>query len=248
MFALRLFLVLLLCGEICFAYERPETVSTELWDDLAPYFLPENHPIKSKLDKIFTKKSVTRSSRTVLNAGFFNADQGKYSKTVVSAHFELNGYIVKMYLDSFTEINEGEKFKERVVGARAIKACIREFNLQDVLKVPKKWIYPIPEFSDSGAAPKHFVLIAEDMRPFDTKKTLSRWKSKITTRQLDAVRIVLDVVGLPDCAYAFNIPFCRDGKLAFLDTEYNALWPVNYGRMDQYLKGDMLKYWIKITR
>lgn len=224
------------------AYERPPSVSIELWEQLSPYFLPEDHPAKARLDKIFHKKSVTRSSNAVLKAGFFNANPGKYSHVVVSGHFDLKGYVLKMYLDSY-EVNEGLKFRERVLGAIAVKQCVDEYHLQESIKVPNKWIYPIPNFSDSGLYPKNFVLIAEDVQPYNTQKTLKFWKQKITKTQLNAVYRVLKVVGLPDCAYAFNIPICRDGKLAFLDTEYCGLWPVHWRRTLQYLNEENGAYW-----
>lgn len=210
---------------------------------LSPYFLPEDHPAKPRLDKIFQKKSVTRSSSSVQNAGFFNGTEGKYSRVVVSGHFDLKGYIVKMYLDSYGDVNEGLKFRERVLGAIAIGQAIEMYDLQALIKTPQKWIYPIPSFSDSGPYPKHFVLIAEDMRPYNTQKTLKFWKNKVTKPQLKAVRLILKKVGLPDCAYAFNIPPCRDGKLAFLDTEYCGLWPIPWRRTLRYLNEDNKVYW-----
>lgn len=225
------------------AYEKPENVSEEFWDSIMPYFLPENHPIKSKIDKIFGKRSVTKNSRTITKAGFYSGRPGEYSKVVVSGHSALKGYIVKMYLDSNAQVNEGEKFRERITGAEKIKHTIESCGFHDVLKVPQKWIYPIPTFAESGISPKQFILIAEDVHPYSHDRSLHHWKNKITQRQLKAVWTILTIVGLPDCAYAFNIPFCRDGKLAFLDTEQWGLWPVRYGRMHCYLKGDGLAYW-----
>lgn len=233
---------------VSFAYERPSNVSQQTWDDLSPYFLPEDHPIKRKMDKIFLKQTVTRSTRTVERAGFFSGKPGKYSKVVVTGHFDLEGYLVKMYLDSNTEVNDADKFRERIIGATAIRNAVEAYGFGDVIKVPKKWIYPIPSFSNSGPSPKRFVLVVEDMQPYMFDKSLSLWKKKITKRQLDAVWTILTVVGLPDCAYAFNIPFCRDGKLAFLDTEQSGMWPIDYGRMHRYLKGDKLSYWINLCQ
>ncbi len=101
---------------------------------------------------------------------FFNGKAGKYSKVVVSGHLDLIGYIVKMYLDSNLDARPEIKFKERILGAIAVKRCIDEYHLHDLIKVPKKWIYPIPEFPDSGENPQHFVLIAEDVSPYPFEK------------------------------------------------------------------------------
>lgn len=243
-----LFVLSLFASSVVDAYHKPSQLPQETWEELSPYFLPEDHPIKPTLDKIFHKRSVTKNTKTVLDAGFFNGNPGKYSKVVVTGHLRLKGYIVKMYLDSNGDVNEAEKFKERVLGALSVKKYIDRFNLHDVVKVPRKWIYPIPRFSNSGTFPKRFILIAEDMQPYSESKSLSMWKKKVSNGQLDAVWLILKKAGLPDCAYAFNIPFCRDGKLAFLDTEYCRLWPIHYRRMNQYLSGDKLSYWIKLTQ
>ena len=229
-----------------YAYEKPENISQELWDSIAPYFLPEDHPLKPKMDKIFGKKTVTKNSKTVNRAGFYNSEPGKYSKVIVSKHPSLKGFVVKMYLDSNNQVNDGEKFRERIWGAEKIKSAMEAHSFGDVLKVPQKWIYPIQIFSDSGLFPKQFVLVAEDMYPYSYDKSLKMWKYKTTKRQLKAVFVILTTVGLPDCSYAFNIPFCKDGKLAFLDTEQWGLWPVHYQRMHRYLKGDRLTYWISL--
>lgn len=245
----RLFLMLLLLSaQLCNGYERPSAISEQEWNELSPYFLPDNHPAKQQLDKIFRKRTVTQSTKTVLDAGFFNANIGKYTKVIVSGHWDLPGYVVKMYLDSKLRVNEGQKFKERILGANAVRACIKAHNLERIVKTPQKWIYPIPEFADSGPAPKHFVLIAEDMLPINSKKSLDKWKNNIKKKHLDAVWTVIETVGLPDCVYAFNLPFCTDGRIAFLDTEYCGLWPVPYKNMEKYLKGKMLDYWNQITR
>ncbi len=231
-----------------FAYERPNDVPLADWETLAPYFLPENHPIKPKLDKIFKGRSVTRSAKAVIRAGFFEAKPREYTKVIVTTHMSILGYVVKFYLDGTEGIDPVQKFKERIIGAIAVNQCIEQYNLGKLLKCPKKWVYPIPSVSDSGANPQHFILVAEDMCPLETGRSLDKWKKKIKKAQLNAVYLVLSTVGLPDCAYAFNIPFSIDGKLTFLDTELCGLWPIHYRRMEKYLRGDMLDYWIQLTR
>jgi hypothetical protein len=240
--------ILLLAFQCCFAYERPADVPQEDWETLAPYFLPDDHPIKAKLDKIFGSRSVTKSSKAVYRAGFFQAKPREYTKIIVTTHMSILGYVVKFYLDTAEGVNPVQNFKERVIGSIAVKQCIKQNNLGHLLKCPNKWVYPIPTFSDSGPNPQHFILVAEDMRPLENSKSLDKWQKKVKKSQLDAVYMVLSTVGLPDCVYAFNIPFCTDGKLAFLDTELCGLWPVPYRRMEKFLRGDMLEYWIQLTR
>ena len=118
-----LLFALIFIVQTCWGYQKPHLVSEEEWNSVAAYFLPENHPMKPKLDKIFERSRVTRNSKAVLNAGFFNSKPGQYSHVVVSKHFDLPGYIVKMYLDTHPEAIDGVRFKERVH-----YAAIKEMN------------------------------------------------------------------------------------------------------------------------
>ncbi len=237
------FLLFIVIAQVCWGYQKPDTVSQELWEEVSPYFLPEDHPMKSKLDKIFGRQRVTRNTKSVLNAGFFSSKPGEYSQVIVTGHFDLPGHVIKMYLDTHEEASDGPKFKDRVQGSIAVRKWIKNFAYGDVVKTPRKWIYPLSNFDNSGPYPKHFILIAEDMKPFPKDKSLQMWKKKISKRQLDAVWVILKKTGLPDCIYAFNIPFCHDKKLAFLDTEYSGIWPVKHRRLEKYLRGEMRTYW-----
>ncbi len=51
-------------------YVRPSHVSIELWERMRPYFLPENHPWKKKIDRIFTKSRASQNPDTIKRAGF----------------------------------------------------------------------------------------------------------------------------------------------------------------------------------
>lgn len=232
-------------------YKRSGCVDQEIWESVFPYLLPVEHPIKKKLDNIFYQARVTQNSSSIKEAGFRNSTPGKYSQVIVSEHPNLEGYLIKMYTDDLPGVMDWAKFKDRVLGAQAVQLIIDKYGYQADVKVPKKWLYPLPE--DPSPAPgsyrKNFILIVEDMNVYNKKKSLSKWKgSGMTKSKLNAIYNILQEAGLIDCIYAFNIPFSKDGRVCFLDTEQHHLWPVNLGNLSYYLSKDLRKYWIGLVQ
>jgi hypothetical protein len=43
------------------------------------------------------------------------------------------------------------------------------------------------------------------------------------------------------------MPFCRDGRIAIIDTEYHHKWPVPFYKLTKYFPKDLQSYWNKIT-
>lgn len=64
----------------------------------------------------------------------------------------------------------------------------------------------------------------------------------MTPKLLEAFYYLVKSEGLSDSVYAFNLPFCRDGKLAFIDTEHHHEWPVYFQRTLKYLSEPMQKF------
>lgn len=226
-------------------YERNPSVSEEVWNDLAPYFLPESHPMKKELDSIFSKRKILRSTDKMRQAGFLLlAESGKDLN--VARHYRLRGYVLKMFLDG-NDVDEGANWKRRIEGAKILQASIDSHGFQDCMKLPKKWIYPLPPkyFSKNGRVRRKFVLIAEDMYTLDDHKNYKRYRTKMTEELLYKLYVIVTENRLYDSLYPHNVPFCDDGKLAFVDTEF-----VNYQKhevplfvLTQYLSGEPRNFW-----
>src|SRR5262245_36084124 len=113
MYMLRIFLIILL--SVCFyeiqcaesnlsksvskPYKKCPWVSSSSWKEVQPYLLPEKHPIRAKLDKIFKSSRATESRDSMRQAGFIFFPRVK--KKIVATHPDLPGYIIKTYVDSY---------------------------------------------------------------------------------------------------------------------------------------------------
>lgn len=226
-------------------------VNTKIWDVITPYLLPEDHPIKAKLDRIFAER-VTLNSTSLQEAGFKTPNPRGFSKTVVSMHPDLEGYIVKCFLDNQKDVVDWQKLMRRIKGAEFIKRAIKRHHYEKIFKVPQKWIYPLPEEPSppSDYYRKNFILIAEDVHILAKDSNYKAWAGpKMTPKKLDAIYTILKEEGLTDSVVAFNIPFTEDDdKLAFIDTEIWHRWPVNYKKLLMYLSPSMQKHWKQLIK
>jgi hypothetical protein len=71
------------------------------------------------------------------------------------------------------------------------------------------------------------------------------WKKKMNRQLLDALYTIIMENLLLDSVYADNIPFCKDGRIAFLDTEHtlDTTQAIPIQAIGQYLSKEMLSYW-----
>lgn len=230
------------------AYQKPSFVNQDIWEAVRPHFLPENHPAKSKLDRMFSATRVIQTPDTFRKAGFKRSRPGRFSRIMASSHPDLPHYFIKAFADNELSVKaDWHKFLHRIEGARCVREWIAKNKLQAVFSVPNKWIYPLPENpsppNNSHFLRKNFILVAENMRILDHEKNEKAYKNKMTRKLLDDIYRLFDDVGLFDSVYAFNVPFCKDGKLATIDTEYHHRWPVPFHKLKKYFSKDMQKYW-----
>lgn len=215
---------------------------------LQSYLLSPEHPLKAKLDAIFTKSRVLLSVETMKQAGFKPVIPRKFTRLIVSTHPDLKGYIVKVYLDTQRRYKQKPEYfwwKKRIEGAKAITAFIEKKGLSHLYKVPKKWIYQLPEFPPAPLEfeAKNTILVEEDMDLLSAEDNKHRWKSEaITVPLLSSLQLILTEIGLRDCCKIDNIPFAKDGRIAFIDTQsFNAGKPP-LKRLKKFL-GEKQKVW-----
>lgn len=227
-------------------YVQNPYVSEELWNTLFPYFLPEHFPEKTALDRIFSKRGVLNSFKSMTKAGFIIITNSK-DKIVVAKHPYLKGYLIKAYTED-KEILDWYWWKKRIDGIQVIQEKITQYGFQGIMKTPKKWIYPLPPEpfpKGNQAHRKNFILIVQDMDILDNKKNLKAYQTKMTPQILDAFYILLTELLLIDSIYADNTPFCKDGKMAFIDSEHilDTTQPLHLTKVASYLSPEMYKYW-----
>ena len=226
-------------------YIRPSHVPEEIWDKLSPYFLPENSPIKPVLDETFSKRRVLQSLYSLRKSGFFILTDPK-DKIIVAKHINIHGYLIKVYLDGMKG-DEWDCWLRRVRGSKVIQDGINLHGYQWIMKVPKKWVYPLPEGprAKTEINEKNFVLVVEEMDILSHIKNRSAYKKKVTLEVLRALYTMLTEYLLIDSVYADNTTFCKDGRLAFVDTEYtgDTTQPVGLSAIGQYLNSEMVALW-----
>ncbi len=232
-------------------YPYNPSVPLEVWQKLEPFFLPANHPIKAKLDRIFHKQRATLSKETFEEAGFGKVKERKPTNIVVGKNPNLKGFIVKAYLDTQPALKDWENWLKRIEGARVIRDFIQKHKYDKLFKVPQKWIYPLPNEilppNDPLYNQKNFILIVEDMDILDEQENLKAYQTKITTEFLDTFFIIIKELGLLDSVHPCNTPFSKDGKMAFVDTEHHHRWPLHYSGLARRLSQPMKEYWRKLT-
>ena len=214
-------------------------------------FLPKNHPVHRKLDQLFAKERPLLSLKTLRRAGFQKARPRKFTHLIVTRHPEIPGYIFKLYLDA-QRFPHGEAennfWKRRIQGAKKIRRLIAKKRWEKIFKVPRKWIYKTPTNGiDSDYPIKLTLLVEEDMDLLSPQKNQKRWK-KISPQKLRALHTILTKIGLRDCAKPDNIPFSRDGKIAFIDTQTHGEKSIAYKKLLPFLNPPMQTYWKKLNR
>ncbi|MFV0339981.1 MAG: hypothetical protein ACK5MA_05020 [Parachlamydiaceae bacterium] len=238
--ALRDGTVIASSGPIVAAYPN---YTTDEWLQIAPYLLPNTHPVKPKLEKMFRKKRYISTIDTLKDGDFTVKGPGS-GRTLVAKHKKLPDVLIKIFPDD-EPIDELKQFMRRITGAQVAREIIAKYQLEWLFKVPRKWIYILPqEPKATGPYPKSLILIVEDMEILQKTDNYPKWKSSsMTKKKLDAVYILLQEGGFNDLALAFNLPFCKDGLLAVVDTEDYHKWPIPFNRLNKYLSDSMIKYW-----
>jgi hypothetical protein len=247
--------VVLFGGEVDVAdYAKPLTATDEAWEAVQPYLFLKDKGVKRVLDELFGKERITSDRESLMAKGFvFTPIQGLH--VVVAAHKKLKGYLVKVIVDKYEFNREGleedwVEWIKRIEGEKVVRKGIATLGYKDLFKVPRQWIYPLPNepkpIEEPGYEPKSFILIVEDMKLEDKKKNAKHYR-QMEKWEMEAIYLITTECGMADCCNRNNLPLCKDGRLAFVDTEIYNRWPVDYHQMLQYLSDRGKEYWKKLT-
>ena len=230
-------------------YIKPATCSADVWAAMEPYFLPADHVIRKKLDLIFSESRVLDSLKSLKKAGFIDPYSKDENNAFVMKHPRVPGFIFKAYLDT-QWVDDWWKLLRRIQGALLVQSTIDEFGFNSMIKVPKKWIYPLPPEPRSKTGdsynPKHFILVAQDVGVLSSKGNAYAWKHTMTYELLTALYIIIKDNRMTDSIRIQNIPFCHDGKVAFVDTEFfnvpEDYATIRFWKLYDYLSSEMAQY------
>lgn len=192
---------------------------------------------------LFADPEAIRSIDTLKAAGFETRGPQQWSRIVVAKHPKAPGYLFKIYVDE--EKYPGshcdyEYWERRIEGAQKIRREIIKRQASDRFKVPQKWIYRL---SREGK-PRQFILVVEEMDVLDEAANLACWGGETVSKELlKTLWEICEATGLRDSLKPDNIPFCKDGKIAFIDTEQHGHWPLRADRLTPYLREGLRAYW-----
>ncbi len=240
---MRKLIIGLLFITILSSYELDEGILNEV----RPFLIEENHPVKKALDKIFKENDfrIIQNDASLYAAGFSSFGERHTSGMRVLMHKKLPNYVIKTYLDEHLDKFDWMYCVYRVKGRNAIQEVIDSRNCEKYFTTPKKWIYKI----ESSHKPplylneQHFLLVAEFIDILPREKNRDKWKTKPNRETLWHLYHIIQDTGAQDCNFVDNIPYCKEGKIAFIDTETTHRWPINFHKLDHYLSPSLLTYW-----
>lgn len=225
-------------------------VPEKTWSRIVPYLMPEDHPLKAKLDRLFSKKRVLKNIKSLVKAGFQRAKPQPRTGVIVTRHREMPGYIFKLYTDDTKKYYRDEPeyitWMLRARGAKLVRNKIEKKGWQQYFKAPQKWIYTLPlkPKADKGDLQKNFILVEEDMDILSNSSSKKKWfDGTVTKKHLKMLFHIVNSIGLRGGCKYDNIPFCKDGRIAFIDTQNNLKWPLPYQRLFRVLRPDLKLYW-----
>lgn len=225
---------------------KKSTEEIEIEKKVAPYLLPKKHFAFAALKQIFSKKGVLASTDSMEAAGFEIMLYRQGRGLIVASHPLLKNFLVKTYLDTATHV-DWTRWVRRVEGRERIQKFFDENLIYNTyFKVPLKWIYQIPPKKrgepTENSIPREYILLVENMDLVDKKTNLEMYQNHISYETLDGLYLVIDQTGFSD-GHVANLPFSKDGKIAFIDTEYTNVWPVHFDWLTKRFCPRKQRYW-----
>jgi hypothetical protein len=218
----------------------------EAWEQVAPYLMSDTHPLKQTLDDLFSQTRIIRDRESLLKAGFENPKPQPVTGVVVTRHPQMPGYVFKIYTDDrmtyYRNQPEYTTWMRRARGAALVRHEIARQGWQAYFKAPIKWIYALPPKpkASPGHLQKNFILVEEDMEILPNRESKKKWQDgTITPKHLRMLFHLLTTLGMADSCKYSNIPVCKDGRIAFVDTQSNLRWPLHYSILDRVLSKEL---------
>jgi|JI9StandDraft_1071089.scaffolds.fasta_scaffold02994_4 hypothetical protein len=182
------------------------------------YLLPETHPLKEPLAKLFLDPTTLESPEKLFEKGFKPIALKKQGTLFIGTHHTLPGYVVKFYLLPATAHEANSNYHtllQRCRGAKKIRDLLKE-GQSSLFAVPDKWLYELPYSSETYPL---YILLATDMQILNLTDSASAWKHKVTKEHLQELLAIIKT-GSASFGLTKNVPYTKSGRFAFIDTEY----------------------------
>lgn len=167
-------------------------------------------PVLSLMSELFTDPKMFGSFDRFKSASFDLIDHSE-NKILSGSHKRAKGYLFKKYNDDKPGEKQLRNYMHRLEGARLIRTFIAEHGFSRVV-APRKWLYELPP-----SFPARYLVVAEKL-DLASKSDTERSYDRIGKEQMHELATILYYFrGLNSTAS--NLPFAKDGRIAFIDTE-----------------------------
>ena len=210
---------------------------------MLPYLMPLDHPSKPFIDAIFANSRVVDNEQSIVDAGF--SIIAITNNMVVARHPAVPGLVFKMFRDSQPYGKYGnagwECLTHRCINLKKMRHIYDKHSLS-LFKLPEKWLYIMPLNSIlTNQMNQPVVLIATDMEIEEQEVTRIAWKTRITTKHLDELYIILKS-GYGSTSIVNNYPYTKHGYFCSIDLE-KPKRKCEMKRVKRYLSEEMKRYW-----
>jgi hypothetical protein len=226
-------------------------IPKNLIHDPSPYILPSDNALKPILDSLFPSQEIINNEKTFAKAGFITLVEKKSSGIRIAKHPKMPGFLVKLYLTSHTfhrdDMSKQNWLIQRCRGAAKFRNLIRKKHIQYFV-APEKWLYELPK-KPGERSKRTFIIVETYMNIVSNEKTRKALKEKITKRHLQELVLFMKIGGAPGSgAFDLNAPYTKEGKFAFIDTEYpDRIFPAEkIKKIGRYFSGKMRDHWIHL--
>lgn len=165
-------------------------------------------PIAALLPSLFTDPKMFGSYRRFSAAGFSLVVHAPH-KMMAGTHDLAPGYIFKKFNDD--KNGQIVNYLRRIEGARLLRAFIADRGFTRVV-CPRKWLYELP-----SSFPHRYLVVAERLRLVGLPQTERAYGRIGKTQTRELATVLYYFRGLNSTAS--NLPYTKDDKIAFIDTE-----------------------------
>lgn len=173
-------------------------------------------PAALNLDKLFRDRHMFDSADDWRSTGF-HIVRAHETRLLVAGHKSVDGILFKKYPKTTEKTwkEQLENYERRIAGVNLIRSVISELNLKSIV-APQKWLLQLPSMFASHGQPS-YILAVEKCDLLDREKSRRRYEDIDEHVLRELVAVLFRFCGYDSSAK--NVPFTRDGKLAFIDTD-----------------------------
>lgn len=165
-------------------------------------------------EDLFREARMFDSDSRLERAGF-EVIKWKPGNVMVARHSRAPDLIFKKYANDTPLDDQLENYRERILGADALRQFIARHHLKHIV-VPNKQLYELPTSFAVRREPS-YVLLCEYINLLKKKESYTRYEDIAEDVLRELCMVVCKFRGLDSGAH--NLPFATSGHIAFIDTE-----------------------------